>query len=326
MHRKRLRVAGLCLAAVLAPTAAAAQRHALFDFQTNFWVNLHHFLYVTARARLGLDANRPSVMSALADTAGLGARPMEERRAWERCIAYYDSALARKDVLFDSSMVAIDDRLARLGSARTLPRSDVDPRLVAVLERAAPIYRQVWWGRHAAADRRWIARMRELVSEHGDDLAADESRVFREPWPRTPLLVDVVAYANWAGAYTTTDPSLITVGSLNPGNQNDEGLEILFHEALHTMDDTLAKAVVHAFAAAGKRLPRDVTHVFIFYTAGVLVQRAIPGHVPYAQQNGLWTRVPDFAKALPVLRDGWQQYIDGHMPFDVAIQRYVAAM
>lgn len=127
--------------------------------------------------------------------------------------------------------------------------------------------------------------MRELLAQHGDSMAAWESRVFREPWSAAPVRVDVTAYSNWAGAYTTSGPSHITVSSTSAGNQNDQGLEILFHEVLHTMDDSLRSSLVVAFRANGKAPPRDLTHTFIFYTAGALAKRAMPEHVTYGEKT-----------------------------------------
>ena len=305
--------------------AGQAPTPELFAFHRNFWLNLHHFLYVTARAHLGLDRTRPAVTNVLADTGGFGALPVSDQNEWRAAVAYYDSTLARHDILFDSGLVAMNNRLARLDSAPTVRSSGLDPSLVAILERAAPVYRRLWWSLHDAANHKWEARMRRLVALYGDRLATKESRAFREPWSRAPVRVDVTAYANWAGAYTTTDPSRITVSSEDPGNQDDQGLEILFHEVLHTMDDTLGSALSAVFRAQGKTLPRDPTHVFIFYTAGVLTQRMIPGHVPYAEKNGLWARIADFRRALPVLQRTWQRYLDGEITFADAVQRYATS-
>src|SRR3954471_4928285 len=87
-----------------AQTSARPSRdRALFVMQSNFWVNLHHFLYVTARARRGLDAMRPAVTAALADTAGFGALPASRRAEWDAALDYYTRMLAERDILFDSS-------------------------------------------------------------------------------------------------------------------------------------------------------------------------------------------------------------------------------
>jgi hypothetical protein len=114
------------------------------------------------------------------------------------------------------------------------------------------------------------------------------------------------------------------VSSTDPANQDSQGLEILFHEALHTMDASLVASLRAAFRARGQPQPRDPTHVFIFYTAGALTQRALPEHVPYARKNELWARVPDFVRALPMLQRSWQPYLDGEITFEEAVRRYAA--
>jgi hypothetical protein len=84
----------------------------LFAMQSNFWVNLHHFLYVTARARRGLDASRPTVTSALADTTGVGALSAAMRADWDTALAYYARAIAERDILFDSALVVVNVALS----------------------------------------------------------------------------------------------------------------------------------------------------------------------------------------------------------------------
>jgi hypothetical protein len=42
-----------------------------------------------------------------------------------------------------------------------------------------------------------------------------------------PIRVEVVAYAQWAGAYTTEDPPLIAISSLDEQHQGSDGLEQL---------------------------------------------------------------------------------------------------
>lgn len=112
-----------------------------FAFHSSLWVNLHHFLYVTARARSGLDGSRTAVTSALSDTVRFGAL----------CLAELDMD----------------------GSVR---QSGLDPSLVAALDAAAPVSRSLWWPRHDAGNREWIAGVIRLLAQHGDAVAAQESR------------------------------------------------------------------------------------------------------------------------------------------------------
>ena len=306
-----------------APSALRVET-SLFDIHGGFWLNLHHFLYATARARRGLDTGRSVAARALADTVGFGALPAGDQQTWRTALAWYDSALATRDILFDPGMVDTDDRIASLDTAETAEGAGIAPALVAVLESAAPVYRRLWWPAHDSADRRWLERERPLLARYGESLTAQEQRLFRQPWPEVPLRVDVTAYANWAGAYTSVDPAHVTVSSEDPANQDDDGLEVLFHEALHTVDDTLFDALQAAFFSARKTLPRDATHPFIFYTAGELTRRAIPGHVPYAEKYGLWSRTPAFAHARPLLERSWRLYLDGSISFEEALRRYAA--
>jgi len=74
---------------------------------------------------------------------------------------------------------------------------------------------------------------------------------------------------------------------------NSEGsapFETLFHEVLHTVDDSLFKVLQAAFRASGKRWSSDPTHAFIFNTAGELTHRQFPEHVLFAEAVGKWTR------------------------------------
>jgi len=50
---------------------------------------------------------------------------------------------------------------------------------------------------------------------------------FQHPWPTATLRVEIVAYANFGGAYTTENPPLIAMSSLDLEQQGDDALEEL---------------------------------------------------------------------------------------------------
>lgn len=308
------------------PSSPRSAETRLFTMQSNFWVNLHHFLYVTARARRGLDA-RSAVTQALADTAGIGALPASATSDWEAALDYYSRTVAERDILFDSALVMVGFELSRLTGERLGPEVAArDSGIARALARAAPAYRTAWWPRHDSANRQWIAAARLLLTQHGDSMAAWITRAFAVRWPDQPVPVDVSAYSNWAGAYTTDDPDHITIASLVDGNQGSNALEMLFHEVLHTMDRTLFERLRTAARAQGKRMPRNPTHAFIFYSAGELARRAIPSHVPYAEAGGLWARSRDMGPMRPLLRRHWQPWLDGQVTLDEALRRIVAEL
>jgi hypothetical protein len=294
----------------------------LFEFHSGFWINLHHFLYVQARARKRYpDSRRRAVAAAPSDTVGFGALPTEQRRGWESALAYYEHELAPRDALLDSLMPPIKNRLGELEDVPSLAGSGLDTALVAALEQAAPAYRALWWPRHDAANRAWIRSMLPLLDRYGTSIARGVSDAFRTPW-QGPLRVDVTAYANWAGAYTTEHPSRITISSLDPEGTGTLGLEGLFHESLHTMEDSIASALHAAGRARGKEVPYGVNHALIFYTAGEVTRRVVGTHTPYAITTGLWER--SWPRYLPILRARWQPWLDGHTSFSDAIAAIVA--
>lgn len=334
--RRGAKIAAVALLAVACATSpngsaspapqdqAAVAAGRLFAFHSGVWVNLHHFLYTSARARLGRDAGRASVTSVVGDTSGLGARPEEERRTWESAVAYYASHLAERDLLFDSGMVVITNRLASLENAPNVRDAGLDTGLALVLERAAPIYRAVWWSRHDAANRAWITSMQPLLHQHGDTLAARLGRALGAQWPSRPIRVDVSAYANWAGAYTSTDPSHVTVSSTDDGYGGTFGLEMLFHEASHALGDSLVAVLESIASTSGKPALYDAIHPIIFYTAGELTRREVPGHTPYAERGGMWQR-GRIARFHPVLERHWLPHLDGRTTLQEALAAIVAA-
>ena len=313
----------LATAGVSQPATPRGAETRLFAMQSNFWVNLHHFLYVSARARRGMDTDRVTVTRALADTMGLGTLSPSTRAEWDQVLDYYSRALAQRDVLFDSALVHVNVNLSRVAPNASPRTAALDAEHGRMLERAAPAYRTVWWPRHDASNRRWIAAVTPLLRQHGDSAAAWETRAFAVRWPDTPVPVDVSAYTNWSGAYTTADPDHVTISSEAADIQGTAAFELLFHEVLHTMDRPLFERYRSAARALGKRMLRNPTHPFVFYTAGEVTRRLFPGHVPYAEQ-GLWQRSQDMGPMRPLLQRHWQLWLDGQISLDEALRRIAA--
>jgi hypothetical protein len=320
-----LLVVVLCSVQPLAAQGTSANNR-LFAMQSNFWVNLHHFLYVTARARRGLDADRPAVTRSLMDTAGLGALSAAQRRSLDEALEYYGRVLAERDILFDSTMIEVTVRLSRVSGSSLPPAAPLDSAHARALTSAAPAYRTAWWSRHDVSNRAWITEAQRLLDQHGDSAAAWESRAFGVRWSSTPVPVDVTAYANWAGAYTTTDPAHVTISTLNPENHGTAAFETLFHEVLHTMDRELFNRYRTAARGQGKRMLRNPTHPFIFYTAGEVTRRLFPGHTPFAETSGLWDRSRDLGPMRPLLQRHWQLWLDGQIAMGEALRRIAAEL
>jgi hypothetical protein len=298
----------LPLALVLV-TCAPAQ-DTLFTFHSEFLPNLHHFLYVLGRARSSTpDSKREAVRHAAEDVEGLDALDKADLLAWDAAITYYQHTLSRQDAVFDRDLVAITRTLAA-------NRLDVPAELRRVLESVSPIYRKVWWPRHDRANEVRIRELQAMLRAHGRPVADFLSKAWNHPWPADGRIVQMCAYANWAGAYST-DGGLIVMGSLNSETGGSHGLETIFHEAMHQWDDDFQAVLAGVAKRVIVPVPRTLSHSLIFYTAGYAVAREIPGHRPYADSAGVWERGLFSRQRIEA---EWTPYLKGERSMEAALE------
>jgi hypothetical protein len=295
----------------------------IFVFHTDeFWLNLHHFLYVLGRAvNKTPDMTREAVVEAPRDQErGFEKLSANEQKTWSDAVASYAAGLSKKDLVFDDPLPALTNALARKGEAKSLTGSELEPAVATILERAAPIYRKAWWRKHHEANQNWKKAVQVLVDRHGATVLAFITNAYKLPWPAAGFPVHVSGYAGWAGAYSTTG-DLLVLSSLAPGNQSNNGLETIFHEGMHQWDDQVQEALREQARKASKVVPRNLSHALIFFTAGEAVRRVAPEHVPYAEKFGVWQRgMGPFKTAA---EEVWKPYLDGRGTRDEAFAELI---
>jgi hypothetical protein len=223
------------------------------------------------------------------------------------------------DAIFDDGLVEMTNALAAVGDGQSLDGVKIPAVMRAVLQDAAPVYRQVWWERHARADRARIDELRPLIERYGKPISDVLTKAYQQAWPAEGLTVQMCAYANWAGAYSTSGRLIVMAGT-DEGTAGSAGLEIVFHEAMHQWDDAMIPRLREAAGHLHADIPRDLFHSLIFYTAGYATARVVPGHHPYA--DALWARgLPGHAQ----LEQCWLPYLSGEGTLTAAIDRLVAA-
>ena len=295
-------VALFAIAAVASPQALVRIPDKTFEFHSGFWINLDHFLYEQA--------------SASPEPAALSPK-------WTAALDYYRKHFTKRDQL-SADAIQLNNRLSEWEAANSLKDSGLDPELVGVLEAAAPIYRDRWWPVHDRANRGWIqADLAPALQIQRRSEAGIGQCLRRSVGPATPIRTDVAEYANWAGAYTSTNPGHITISSTDAGYQGAASLEMLFHEGSHT---TFAKVMqtMSSEAKAQNRLyrRRDLWHAVLFYSAGTVVERHLDGYTQYAVKNGLFDRAwPGVAE---VLEKDWKPYLNGKIDMPTAIRGLLA--
>jgi hypothetical protein len=325
----------------------------VFEFHSGFWVNLHHFLYHEARARLAAKEGRdtagkssgPVLKQTPGSTAALSAT---EQKTWNEAIAYYAANYADKDLLINIDLTLLKNQLGDFEDCDELtgkkkPRCDagLPGKIGPILEAAAPIYRAHWWADQDRANRRWVTRVAPLVREQGVGLSERLADIYQTRWPKEKIRVDVCAYANAAGAYTSLDPLRVTISSTDPRNQGPEALEVLFHEASHGIALPVEAAISRECKQREKPIPRDLWHALIIYTTEEVLrpvfkeiapekrsgdappQQPKPNVVPYALRDILTQRGWEQYHLLLALY--WQPYLDGKVSFEDAIAHLISA-
>lgn len=302
-------LAGWILSAAL---PAAAQNAAIFKIETDeFWLNLHHFLYVLGRAETKQeDASSTAVADAPADAEkGLASLNDSERQAWRAAVSAYAGGLSKKNAIFDAPLPALTAATGRAGDATTLAsQSGIDAATRATLESAAPIYRRVWWPAHRASNQAWRTATQALVDRHGRAILDFLTKAYGQPWPADGYTVHASMYANWAGAYSTDGRLLVVATNPNAGTSGIDGLESVFHEGMHQWDDGMMATIKELASANNLAAPPRLFHALIFFTAGDAVKRVMPTHVPYADAHGLWR---GYAYSKPLIDEFWKPYLDG---------------
>ena len=308
------------------PPPAEVARTPHFVFRSHELQNLHHFLYQCAKHAARHDGERVWAAD-VAELDAVDALTGADRSAWDAAVATYRDGVIEHDLLFDDGMTALKGAIAAVvGAEETWP--GVDDALAGALRTARPVYRKHFWPAHDAANRRWIADAVERLATHEAELVARTTAAYGGSWPEPHVLVDVLAYANWAGAYTTGDPAHVALSSTDPDLAGVFALEVLFHEAAHTSEmlRSFRLELQAAFASRGATAPRDLWHYFLFATAGGAVSRALAGgYVPYGERAGVYARGPG-PTFVPVLDEHWGAFLDGSIERATALARIAEAL
>jgi hypothetical protein len=338
----------------------------VFEFHSGFWLNLHHMLYQEAKQRSSpAEHPTPGKYAHSVIDVSLGERPVltqSEQRAWTDAVNFYAANYANHDLLFSNDLVILKNQLGDFEDCDELSGvkkkncdAGLPPNITHILEAAGAVYRAHYWVNHDRANRRWIAVVAPLIRGQGVGISERLAAAYQTKWPKPKIRVDVSAYANWAGAYTTLDPLRVTISSLDPRNQDTAALEVLFHEASHGIAEPVEQAIARECRQRDKAIPRDLWHALVSYTTGELIRdainsgdsatetasnvgpadgstppsfddRSIPGggSTPYAVREHLYARGWD--DYLTLLTRYWQPYLEGHASFDDAIARMVSSL
>ena len=292
----------------LAQTRQSQRTAPYFEFHSNFWLNLHQTLFFEATGKS-------------APTDGSQNSP------WELAVKFYKDHYSGHSLLFDPELVRINDWLATQAyDGHNLDTSGLPTDIGKVLQSASENYRSKWITANSNNES-WIKIMEPKINAIAPNVVPQLEAELRMPWPENPIRVDVSDYVRAIGeAYTTDNPPHTTISSRNPQNQDIAGLEIMFHEASHTMSRKIEEAL-STECAAQKKNCGDLWHAVLFYTVGNAIKQALPTDqkptfVPYAYRFGLYNHGAWKVYRMALEKD-WQPYLDGKIEFADAIRALV---
>jgi hypothetical protein len=318
-------VVSVLVTAILGLAPAQRGGSPIFTFETNeFWLNLHHFLYVLGRAEAKLrDAARPAVVDAPSEAARvLETLSADDRAMWAEAVVAYSKGHSRLDPIFDEPLAAIAGALGTIDDAANLSGAAVDPSVRTVLERAAPLYRKAWWPGHRARNQSWRESIQPWLDRHGHDVLEFITKSYGMSWPAAGYPAHLVTYGHPLAAYSTPQSGLVLSTNAKSGMFGSQGLEMVFHEAMHQWDDEVLQLLRGHATTIGKNVPDNLPHAMIWVTAGRAVQRAVPEHVPFAEAFGLWKGY--LAPLAGPVQGIWKPYLDGRGSRDEALAALVA--
>ena len=266
-----------------------------YAFHSQFWINLHHFLYQWAYAEA--ESKDWRVPKNLVERGKLPSWSAAEEAAWREALGFYGEQMVGQSLNFDYVLGLLKRRLTTLDEASAVHFADVPLTIHATLASAAPVYRKYWWPQHDRRNRQRVQELQPRLEKLEEAFAHRLARAYGGEWPKDRVRVDLVAYSNWAGAYTSSHPfTHIVMSSTNEGYQGDPGFEMVLHETSHSgsLIRPVRRGLSRAFEEQGSRPPRDLWHVILFWTSGAIAERllaeeGVEGYRAYAEANDLYT-------------------------------------
>lgn len=243
-----------------------------FTFHSNFWVNLHHFLYQQAKNKY------VAKQYAVPERAILANLKEKDKAAYEQAIAYYKKSILNRSY-FNRQSIDTKSLLIQNKSTKKLRKKGLDQSLSKVLNKFAPVYKKHFWPLHHQANSKTIQTYLPKIQKFESDAFHLISTWGQNSWPQQKIRVDISKFANWAGAYTTNKPTIVTISSVDKRHQGSLFLEILFHEASHSIISgrryAVATAIKEAAQVLDTKAPRGLWHYILFYFAGKATQKQL---------------------------------------------------
>lgn len=240
-----------------------------FDFYINKWLNQHHFLY-----RVAEDLAKDSSIQ-LGNLPVFQTLTAADLATANEAVTYYQAHIIDKNLLFNSYLGTIKADLSQLPDQVAWEETTFKADLIAVWKAFGLIYEKHFWPNHKTRNEKIVVEYFDRIHSFEGRALSRLSQLAQAEWPAGKIRVDVSYYADWAGAYTSTQPLHIVISTASVGPEGD-WVETLFHEASHSLiggrKGKIAATIKEIAAESELVIPRQLWHAVLFYFAGSVIQ------------------------------------------------------
>ena len=294
-----------------------------FEFYSNFWINQHHFLYANADSAEGGNWDDGFTEGELEELSSA------EKDILKEGIVFYRDSVISYNLLFNRGLYNLKRRLIDFDQDDDFAIENFSDELVLHLNRVKPVYEKYFWEKHDQSNREIVTRNLEFINRYENQIFDRIATLAQQPWKKEKVRVDVTYYANWAGAYTSTQPETHVVITSRSRGQKAEGdwLELLFHEPSHSIisrsEYKVAAVISEVSENLGLNPPRNLWHSLLFYFSGLAVQEALEDegieYELYMIRNDV------FGNHHEVIFEHMPAYVRGETTFEEALERLISA-
>lgn len=248
-----------------------------FKFHSNYWLNLHHFLYQKAEGgQLRKLQEDGMAFPDIGELAAWNNLSDSERNILEASMDYYKQNLIDKTLRRGLGKVRLWLKMQPQNGA--IIDTTHSLALTSILNKVSPIYREHFWELHDRYNKRIINRHLTTIGQIESTVIPKMEALAANKWPSTVTVrVDVCAYANWAGAYTSTKPEMnIVISSLDPLNEGSYFIETVLHEGTHLLykygESPVREKIFYKAEELKMDFPSNLWHAMLFYLCGKATQ------------------------------------------------------
>lgn len=240
-----------------------------FEFYINKWLNQHHFLFQSAKA-LAKDSTK-----SLTSFPAWEQLNTQEQKITREAMAYYQANWVDKSLLFNGGLFEIKRMISFWSNDISSVQSDAHPALVHHWKAFSSIYDEYFWPEQLAQNKKVLGANISRIRAFEEEASMQLSKLSQAPWPKEKIRVDVTYLADWAGAYTSVDPTHVVISTHEEGPEGD-WVETVFHEASHQLigarRGAVSKAITEIAAKEELEIPRQLWHGVLFYFAGSVIR------------------------------------------------------